>query len=105
MRVIYKQGPYRIVEVEDEIDLESLKGDSFNIDLATDLDTLKKEVDAFEERVYREGVYGYTLMRWNPEIDCGWGELDSCWGFIGQHTKDNEHYIVDELKQQIRAVV
>jgi len=108
-RVIFQteNAEYRILEYADECaDMENLKGDVFNPKVNTDIDPeqLKREEHAFEELVNREGVYGYVLERWNPEIGAGYEHVDSCWGFVGQYSESDpsfNHYIVDELKSQI----
>lgn len=102
---------FRITEIQDEsFDIENLKGDLFNPDLIKEMGykgtvhELKCDEIEFIELVYREGVYGYVLERWNPEPGIGWEHVDSCWGFIGQYSETEEkfkHYIVDELKGQI----
>lgn len=106
MKTIYRKGNYRIIEViDDYFDIEHLKGDSFNPEINKDIDSeiLKKQELDFERKAELEGIYGYELQLWNPEIDCGWEFVDSCWGFVGQYDEtNNPHYIVDELKLQIK---
>lgn len=110
MRVIYKNGPYRIVEIVDEgADLENLMGDCFNPKANPDIDPEKLAEDEkhFLDLVNREGVFGYVLEKWNPETGKGFEHVDSCFGFVGQYTPHEEtfnHYIVDELKAQINEV-
>lgn len=107
MRIIYEENNYRIIEQLDEcFDLEDLKGDCFNPkhNPSIDIDTLKQEEIDFESLVNNEGVFGYVLEKWNPEIDKGWEHVDSCWGFVGQYNENEEkfnHYIIGELKKQI----
>ena len=109
VRIIHesKDGKYRIIEHEDQhMDLENLKGDCFNPKVNTDIpeEKLRAEELEFEELVNREGVFGYVLEAWNPEPGCGWEHVDSCWGFVGQYSSSEttfNHYIVDELKNQI----
>lgn len=96
-RIIYKKGPYRILEKFDHLyDVKNLIDES---------EITPEEFKKFEQKCYDDGVYGYVLEKWNPEIDTGWEHVDSCWGFIGQYDEKNEdydHYIVDELKNQIK---
>ena len=58
---------------------------------------LKDQENAFEKQVEEEGVYGYELQRWNKEVNVGWEHVDSCWGFVGQYSLKNSHYIVSEM--------
>lgn len=107
MRIIYSKDNFRITEKPDDIiDLDHLKGDCFNPEHNPDIDPakLKRDERDFERLVGREGVYGYTLERWNPEVGQGWEHVDSCWGFVGQYSEFVEafnHYIVDEMKLTI----
>ena len=103
--IIFEQGNYRILEVVDECStMDDLKGECFDPKVNPDVpaDQLREEERDFECRIDHEGVFGYVLERWNPEIGIGWEHVDSCWGFVGQHSDTNEHYIVDELKQDIK---
>lgn len=105
MRIVREsQGlGYRIVEREDlYFCMKDLKGDTFNPVHNHDIDPdkLRDEELLFEAEVYREGVYGYVLERWNPEYNKGWEHADSCWGFVGAYDPKSDrynHYIVDEL--------
>lgn len=103
-RTIYQETKFRIVEIADHTyTLEDLKGDCFCPDTNTEIDVeeLKKQERDFEVKVEREGVYGYSLEVWNPEVGHGWEHVDSCFGFIGQYdSKTNDHYIVDEFIEQ-----
>jgi len=109
MRVIFEQGNHRIVEQFDcDYDIEDLKGDCYDAEVNDDIDPteLARQEQEFENLVSNEGVYGYILEVWNPEIEIGWEHVDSCWGFVGQYTPSEEtfnHYIVEELKQQIAS--
>lgn len=109
MKTIYQENNYRITEVEDlSCNIEDLKGDCYNAEVNKDIcpDILKKEELAFEKKVYDEGVFGYCLEKWNPEVDQGWTHIDSCYGFVGYYDeKENNHYIVDELKGLIKEGV
>jgi hypothetical protein len=106
-RIIYQKGNYRVVELQDTIYfVDDLKGDTNPkyVDHITPKE-LKEEELAFERFVEQNGVYGYSLERWNSEIDKGWEHIDSCWGFIGQYNENDDqfnHYIVEELKTQIK---
>lgn len=108
MRIIHEQGQYRIVEHADScVELDDLKGDCFNPKANPSLDPekLKEEEQHFEDLVAREGVFGYALEKWDPAVGAGWTHVDSCWGFVGQYSESDEyfkHYIVDELKSQIK---
>ncbi len=103
-KVIWKKGKYRIVEMLDEdYSLTDLKGDCYCPKTNSDIDPekLKQEELDFEDKVISEGVWGYCLQVWNPEIDHGWETTDSCWGFVGPYDPiTNNHYIVDELKRR-----
>ena len=50
-------------------------------------------------------MYGYVLERWNPEIGEGWEPVDSCFGFVGRYSLENDHYIVEELSAQAKKLV
>ena len=100
---------YRIVEIMDNnFDIENLKGDMFNPkyikemhDSKMTIKRLKQEEKEFEDLVNREGVFGYALEKWNPAPNTGWEHVNSCFGFVGQYSPNEEifnHYIVDELK-------
>lgn len=99
--VLFQQGPWRITEIEDPFaDLSSLKGDCYDPRCNPDIspEQLALEEREFEKRVQDEGVYGYLLEKWNPEVDKGWQHVDSCFGFIGNYNSiENDHYIVNEL--------
>ena len=103
-----KNKEYRIVEIQDEYaDMENLKGDTFSAKVNPDLDPvqLRKEEKEFERLVNGVGVFGYVLEKWNPTPGIGWEHVDSCFGFVGQYDSRVEifnHYIVEELKNQIK---
>lgn len=111
MRIIFEtpDKSYRIVEYQDtDVIMEDLKGDSYNPKHNPDIDAekLREEEIHFEDLVNREGVFGYELQRWNPEPGMGYDHVDSCWGFVGQYSETEEtfkHYIVDEMKNQIKG--
>lgn len=109
-RIIYQKDNFRIIELLDKYyDMENLKGDSYNPKYITEIDVaeLKRQEIKFENEVYNNGVYGYELQAWNSEIDQGWTFIDSCWGFVGSYDSKSEkynHYIIDELKSQIKQV-
>ena len=103
---IWEQGPFRILQVTDETaTLEDLKGDCFNpacVDHISAEDLRKQELE-FEALVEREGVFGFVLEKWNPEVGRGFEHVDSCFGFIGAYDEaslDFNHDIVTELKNQ-----
>lgn len=104
MRVIEEIGDYRIIEETDFTwCFENLEGDTYSPDCHPDIpaDQLQREQSEFRDLVGREGVYGYVLERWNPEVGKGWEHVDSCWGFVGQYIPHEDmfnHYIVDELR-------
>ena len=101
-RCIWQLNEWRIMEVVDDCTtLEDLKGDCYcpktNPDISPE--KLREEEGLFEKLVEYSGVFGYVLEKWNPAIDKGWEHLDSCFGFVGQYSKEyNEHYIINELK-------
>ena len=107
IRIIMEKGSYRILEVEDtDYTMDDLKGDMFKPESNTEIaeEQLRKEESDFEELVDSEGVYGYVLEKWNPDIGKGWTHVDSCWGFFGLYrpnTDEFNHYIVEEMKGQI----
>lgn len=106
-KVILKKGKYRILEIRDiYYNLDDLKGDCFKPEVNPDADLaqLKKQELAFDRLVENEGVFGYRLEKWLPDVDMGWTSIDSCWGFVGRFDESEEkfnHYIVDEFKQRI----
>lgn len=102
--IIYQKGKYRILEVLDNFyDLDDLKGDLYNPKANPDICPLglKTQEKEFEIKVSMSGVFGYVLEGWDGEIDKGWTHIDSCFGFIGTHKKEN-HYIVEEFKELIK---
>ena len=106
MTTIYQLGNFRIQELKDaDYCFDDLKGDMYDPSLYTDFDkeVLREEERAFERLVEQEGVYGYILERWNPDVGCGWEEIDACWGFVGCHATQG-HYIVEEFIEQILAL-
>ena len=112
MRIIFEtpDKTYRIVEHADEhTQMDDLKGDCYNPECNPDLDSsqLRTEELHFEELVNREGVFGYVLEKWNPAPSVGYEHVDSCWGFVGYFSENEEifnHYIVEELKSQIGGI-
>ena len=81
-----KMGLMKIDLVDDEdYDFDDLCGDMFNPDaLPEDIDPeqLKKEKDAFRDRVHNEGVFGAVLYcRKYPSDE--WVQLESIWGNVG----------------------
>ena len=106
MKTIWVNGIYRITEEYDlRYSMQDLKGECFDprLNEGVPLERLKKDELDFERYVERHGVYGYTLEQWNPEIGQGWEHVDSCWGFVGQYSDSNQHYIVDEMKDMIKS--
>lgn len=108
MRTIFEHGGFRIIEHQDtHFDFEDLCGDNYNPKHHPDIEPeiLASQLSEFTDLVNSEGVFGYVLERWNPEIDAGWEEIDSCWGFIGSYdpapNNGFDHYIVDEMKSII----
>ena len=102
--IIWQKKGYRIIEVGDnKYSLHALKGDLYCPESNPDvpLDVLAAQEAEFERLVAEEGVFGYVLERWDGEIDQGWVEVESCYGFMGRYDRTNEdydHYIVEELK-------
>ncbi len=99
---------WRILEIRDaDFSLENLKGDCYNPIHNPDIDPeeLAKQEKDFENLVDREGVYGYVLEKWDSRPGQGYEHIDSCWGFVGSYNPKVEmfnHYIVDDLKEQIK---
>ena len=105
--ILYTQENYRIIEhVDDFTSIENLKGDCFKPEQMPHLtvEEVKTEETMFERRVEWEGVYGYELQVWNPEVNRGWEFVDSCFGFVGTY-EDHNHYIVDEFKAAINQAI
>jgi hypothetical protein len=108
-RTMWEQGEFRIVEIQDNyFDFDDLCGDTYNPKVNSDIDpeVLAEDLKHFTDLVNNEGVYGYELQKRSPEVNEGWGHVDSCWGFVGQYTKGDptfDHYIVDELKSRIEV--
>lgn len=106
-KTIYQQGDFRIIEIQDTYySVDDLKGDCFcpETNNTISFEILRQQEIEFENHVYASGVYGYELQYWNTEIDKGWTHVDSCWGFVGAFNELSpkyNHYIVDELKNQI----
>lgn len=99
---------FRLMEVPDNFySLKNLKGDCYDPDYNTniDADELKKQEIGFEKMVLEEGVYGYVLERWNPAIGVGWEEVESCYGFVGPYSLDNDHYIVEEMANTAKNLI
>jgi len=100
-KIIWQKDVFRIIERPDELyRIEDLKGDCFDPSIHDDIDVeeLKKQELSFENKVFNEGVFGYVLEKWNPEVDKGWETIESCWGFVGAFNDQlNNHYIVNEL--------
>jgi hypothetical protein len=106
-KTIYQKGAYRILELKEiYIDLKELKGDCYKPECNHDVSPklLKSQELVFETKCYEQGVYGYVLEVWDADIGQGWTHVDSCFGFVGTH-EDENHYIVDELKRQIKKAV
>jgi len=103
-RTIYTKGPFRIIEIPDEFaTLENLEGDCFCLKVNPDQDAKQLEIDQkkFRQKVYDEGVFGYVLEKWNPEVGVGWETVDSCWGFVGQYQEDAESIMILLMEQTI----
>lgn len=100
-KMIWKNNDWSIIEVRDDsFSLKYLKGDTFDPRYVDHLspEQLAIEERLFEEKVEEEGVWGYCLQRWNPEVDRGWETVDSCFGFVGGYSwGKNDHYIVKEM--------
>lgn len=99
--VIKQVNNMRLIRHIDEcFDIENLKGDCYNPTANPDIepDELKRQEQEFEDRVYSDGVYGYEVQRWNPEIDCGWEHVDSIYGFVGNDF-EGSGYDIDLLGQ------
>lgn len=105
MRTIAQHGGWRITEDLDSFwTFTDLEGDSFNPQVNPEIspESLKQQQRQFRAQVSTEGVWGYTLEKWNPEVGQGWEHVDSCWGFVGQHNAEtNHHYIVTEFLERI----
>lgn len=109
MKVIHKDGGYRIIEVIDHsYNLEDLKGDCFKPEVnhnITRTELLNLEQD-FERRVESQGVYGYILEQWIPFVGHGWDHVDSCYGFVGTYNPSipiQDHYIISEFKRSMEG--
>lgn len=109
VRIVHESGNYRICEYIDECSsIEDLKGDTYNPKVNPEIDPklLKVDEEHFEWKATNYGVFGYSLETRCSDPDCGsWKTVDSCWGFVGQYDPNEEflnHYIIDELKGQIK---
>lgn len=74
----------RIVEMPDcHVCMDDLKGDCFNPDVNENINRNRLAIEEreFEDRVSREGVWGYRAECWNGEE---WIETDSIFGFVGE---------------------
>lgn len=103
--IIYQKDNYRIIEFEDlDYNIKDLKGDCYKPENnpSIDLTKLKHDESEFELKCIEQGVYGYVLEIWRPEVDHGWAHVDSCYGFVGEHEIE-KHYIIDELKRLIKV--
>ena len=107
MRVLFSNYNYRIIEEADlDVDYDLLCSDMFKptANPSVNVIELHEEERRFIAKVEREGVFGYVLERWNPEINCGWEHVDSVWGFVGKYDPEYEefnHYIVEEMRGKI----
>lgn len=105
-KVIKQWDNFRILEVQEEYyEFEDLCGDMYNPKVNTGIspETLAREKEEFRQECEREGVWGYVLEKWNPEIGIGWEHISSCHGFVGQYDPSNpryNHYIVAELESE-----
>jgi len=73
----------RIVVMPDDFcSMDDLKGDCFNPDVNDNIsrNRLAREEREFEERVERDGVWGFRAEYWSG---MEWIETDSIWGFVG----------------------
>ena len=104
---IYEKGNYRILEVSDECStLDDLMGDCFDSSVNPEIppEDLTKQKKSFIKEVNTAGVYGYVLEK-KCEACGNWEHVDSCYGFVGSYEEGHErygHYIVDEMKGQIK---
>lgn len=102
-KIIYSKGSYRIKQVLDiYYSMDDLKGDTYKPELHPDIlsKKIRDEEIEFEALVMNEGVFGYELEKWDPEVGQGWAHVDSCYGFIGDYDPNSNlfnHYIVDEM--------
>jgi len=97
---IFKCNGYRIIEIQDECPIyKELEGDCFDPEVNKDIspELLLKEKYEFRDKIDNEGVYGYELQKWNPQVGIGWEHVESCWGFVGTHKSEN-HYAVSEFE-------
>ncbi len=107
-RIIYQKDNFRIVEVPDEVStFADLCGDSFSPkdNPSIEPEILKRDEQKFTRKVENEGIFGYILERWNPEIGEGWEDVSSFFGFVGAYqegAESYEHYIIKELINESR---
>ena len=79
----------RIVAMpDDHCRMDDLKGDCFDPRVNSNINPnrLAREEREFEERVAREGVWGFRAEYWNGSE---WIEADSVWGFVGDDFADS----------------
>lgn len=88
--VILQHLDRRLIKIQDTrnyyaIDLDFILGDTFNPKVNPEIppEKLKAEEEAYIKKIHDEGIWGYQIQRWYPEVDKGWIEIDSIWGFVG----------------------
>lgn len=92
------------VEPDECADMDSLKGDCFNPRVNPDVPRgrLEREEKAFEEKVEREGVWGFIAEYFDPRTET-WEHADSCWGFVGDRDAWDAGYAYDGMRAAVDA--
>jgi hypothetical protein len=105
MRTIAQYRGWRITEeLDPHWSFSSLEGDAFDPEVNTEMrfEDLKRQQQRFRTQVNSDGVWGYTLQKWNPAVGKGWEFVDSCWGFVGRYNSEtNPHHVVSEYMERI----
>lgn len=111
LKDIWNRDEGRLILVPDETaDMESLKGDSFNPEVNTDIprEKLEAEEKDFEQRVERDGVWGAIAEVYLPDEDA-WEELDAIWGFVGGdfigsgYDEDMAKALIEKIRGSIKS--
>jgi hypothetical protein len=93
-----------IVVVDNDYDIENLKGDSYNpeVNPDIDIDLLKRGEEEFEDRVSEEGVCGIISQFKCP--CCGsWMDADSVFGIVGDDWTESGYDtdLINSAKQKL----
>lgn len=89
------------VKPDDDVDLESLEGDMFDVEMHEDTvpggaRTILAQQKRFRERVERDGVWG-VVGSYRAQPSGKWIHADSCWGMEGYESYEDSE-IADDVK-------